>query len=78
MENFMDIVKLVTENGPEIVAAVGAIIVGAGALAELTPWEWDNRGIMAVRKFWARIPVFGRDPLAMGTGKPKSEGTDAE
>ena len=66
----MDVVQLLLSNAGAIVAAIGAIIVGLGALAELTPWEWDNKVIKVIREIWKFIPIGNKDVSKMGTGRP--------
>ena len=54
----------------DTIVAVAGIVTGllavVGAIAELTPWEWDNRVINPIRRFWAKIPIFSRNSRDMG------------
>jgi len=67
-----DTLKFVMENWGLIVGFVGMLLVVLAALAELTPWKWDNKVIAIIRKVWSFIPVGGRNPAEMGTGRPEA------
>lgn len=49
-----------------LVIVVPAALTALWGVAELTPWEWDNRAIQVARKLWGLVPVGERDPREMG------------
>lgn len=57
------------ENWAEIAGIVGGLITLLGLVAELTPFDWDNKAITVVREMWAKIPMFSRDARLMGREK---------
>lgn len=58
------------DNWVAIAGVVPVVLAALGAIAELTPFQWDNKAIGAIRAIWAKIPIFTRDASKMGTGNP--------
>ena len=58
-----------SENWMVIVGAVPVVLAGLGAIAEWTPFSWDNKAIKVIRGIWAKVPIFTRDAGQMGTGR---------
>jgi len=46
--------------------AVPAVLAAGWAIAQLTPFEWDNKVVMFCRQAWGMVPVGETDPENMG------------
>jgi hypothetical protein len=55
-----------TDNWAGIAASIPLILAALGAIAELTPMDWDNKLIKMLRQLWAKVPVFSRNANTMG------------
>ena len=66
MDELTAILGFVSNNWELISAAVGGLVVLLAAVAEITPFDWDNKVIRVVRELWSKIPLGERDPDKMG------------
>ena len=56
----------VVENWALIVGAGPAGLTALWALAQLTPFDWDNKIVSAAREAWSKVPIGEMDPRKMG------------
>lgn len=67
------VVQFFLSNWPLIATALGGMFVAFAAIAELTPWTWDNIVVKLIRQIWAFVPVGETDPKKMGWGNPNAK-----
>jgi len=55
-----------TDNWALLSLAVPAGLTVLWAVAQLTPFDWDNKIVLVLRKLWGMVPVGEKDPKKMG------------